>query len=379
MMLRICQLFCLCCLIGFMPMRAGETAPTDRIGPGAQLATLEVGATVYRDVRVKTVNARTVLFLHRGGMASVLLRELSPEMQVRFGYDPAAEAASDAAMQTAIKQREARAAASAKQRRESNRPQFVNVLQQFGTPAKLQTEVDFRPSFRELGLYAKDQGRRPSCSVFAVVSALEFIRAQNTGHAEKLSEEYLVWATMRTIQRLGTAVQDRSQAGDDADTGFALTEVVTALRSYGIPLASSMPNTLNRTTNTADAPTTQIISEARANAQVAVHIVPGRDTATQLNNIVHALNAGIPVAIGTAWPRFFNMRAALLNSQPPAYNHAVTLVGYRCPTGKLEDTTFIFKNSWGAAWGANGYGFATYTYLEQHMHTAILLEVNFRP
>lgn len=136
-----------------------------------------------------------------------------------------------------------------------------------------------------------------------------------------------------------------------------------------------MPNTIGRTTNTTAEPTNAIITAAQNNGRVAVHLVPGRDAATQLNNIVHALNAGVPVAIGTAWPRFSNMRAALLNSQPPSYHHAVTLVGYRCPTGKLEDTTFIFKNSWGAGWGANGYGFATYAYLAQHMHTAILLEL----
>ena len=355
-------------------------AEAERYGPGTRLEKLTIGATTYRDVRVKTVNARTVLFLHRDGMASIKLSELDPALQEKFGYDPAAEAESDAAMQAAIKEREARTAAAVAQRRAAqNQSQFDAMLRLFGTPAPCRDEVDLRPRFRELELYAKDQGRRPSCSVFAVVSALEFINAQSAGTPEKFSEEYLIWATGRVIQRLGTAVQDRSQAGDDADTGYALTEVVTALRTYGIPPESSMPNTIGRTKNITAAPSTEVITEARTNGQVAVHLVPGRDTATQLNNIIHALNAGVPIAIGTAWPRFSNMRAALLNSQPPAYNHAVTLVGYRCPTGKLEDTTFIFKNSWGAAWGANGYGFATYRYLVQHLHTAILLELQDRP
>ena len=363
----------------FACLALASSAPavaTERYGPGTRFEKLTVGAITYRDVRVKTVNARTVLFVHRGGMASLKLSELDPELQGKFGYDPVAEAASDAAMQAAIKEREARTAAAVAQRRAAqNESQFDAMLRLFGTPAICREEVDLRPRFRELELFAKDQGRRPSCSVFAVVSALEFINAQNTGTAEKFSEEYLIWATCRTIQRLGTAVQDRSQAGDDADTGYALTEVVTALRSYGIPPESRMPNTIGRTSNVTAEPSAEVIAAARANGQVAVHLVPGRDTATQLNNIVHALNAGLPAAIGTAWPRFHNMRAALFNSQPPAYNHAVTIVGYRCPTDKLEDTTFIFKNSWGAAWGANGYGFATYSYLVQNLHTAILLEL----
>lgn len=358
-----------------VPLSVGGTEV--RHGPGSRLETMIVGATTYREVTVKSVSARTVLFLHAGGMASVKLSELSPELQEGFGYDPAAESASDRAMQAAIKEREARRAtaraAAEAARAKQTRSKFETALHSFGEPAKVQPEVDLRPRFRELGLFAKDQGRRPSCSVFAVVSALEYIQAENTGEAVKFSEEYLIWATGRTIQGMGLGGTNR--LGDDADTGFALTEVVTALRSYGIPPAVSMPNSLGISNNTVQAPDPEVIRLARDHTHVAVHLVPGRDTATQLNNIVHALNAGIPVAIGAGWPQFHNMRAALLNTQKPVYGHAVTLVGYRSESGRLEDATFIFKNSWGAAWGANGYGFATYAYLVQHLNSAVLLEL----
>jgi hypothetical protein len=346
-----------------------------RYAPGAKLDTLTVGATTYRQVTVQSVSARTVMILHRGGMASVKLRDLAPDLQARFGYDPAAERESDTAWQKAAAERQAQQAAAAQSARVAAAAgpaaaKFDRLLQDFGRPAELQKEVDLRPRFRALELHAKDQGRRPSCAVFAVVSALEFIHAENTGQADKFSEEYLVWATGRSIQRPGVPL-----TGEDADAGFALTEVVTALRTYGIPLQKQMPNTIGRTSNIAAEPTPEVIAAARSRAQVAVHHVPGRDTATQLNNIVHALNVGLPVAIGTAWPRFTNMRAAMLNSQEPSYSHAVTVVGYRSPTGRLEDATFIFKNSWGAAWGANGYGFATYAYLAKHLNSAVLLEL----
>jgi C1A family cysteine protease len=345
-------------------------------GPGSVFESLTVGAVTYHGVKVKTVNARTVLFLHEGGMASAKLSELSPELQTGFGYDPAAAAASEAALQAAIKEREARRAAAqaAATRAKQTRSKFEQVLLNFGSPVTLREIVDLRPRFRELEFYAKDQGRRPSCSVFAVVSALEYIQAENTGAPLKFSEEYLIWATGRIIQRTGNA--GRNETGDDADAGFALTEVVTALRSYGIPPASIMPNTMGRSIDAVEAPPPAVIARAREHTRVAVHLVPGRDNATQINNIVHALNAGIPVAIGTAWPKFNNMRAALLDTQTPVYGHAVTLVGYRSPSGRLEDATFIFKNSWGAAWGANGYGFVSYRYLVQHMNSAILLELS---
>ncbi|MFI5356307.1 MAG: C1 family peptidase [Opitutales bacterium] len=359
---------------------ADGPASTAPLQSGARLDELAVGATVYHDVEIMSVSARSVMFRYRGGMASALLRELSPDLQARFGYDPQAAAASDAALTRAIADREAQQAVAAEARQaaqaERAKSTFDQVMQTFGQPATLLTDgVDLRSRFRELGLYAKDQGRRPSCAVFAVVSAIEYLNAENTGESEKFSEEYLIWATQRSLQRPAGAAE---LTGDDADTGFALSEVITALRAYGIPLAGSLPDTRGHGLGSVTEPPPEVIREARTRTQSSVEFVPGRDNATRLNNIVIALDAGLPVPIGTGWPEFHNMRAALLNTQVPAYHHAVTLVGYTCPSGRLEDTTFIFKNSWGPAWGANGYGYVTYAYLVKYLEVAILLEINFR-
>lgn len=361
----------------FVPSMSADGPPAGRITAGKSLESLTVGKTVYREVVIKSVTARTVMFKHRGGLASVKLRELAPEWQERFGYDPAAEQASDEALKRAQAERQARLAAAAQAdqaaQAKAAASRFERVLQACGQPVTPLAEVDLRPRFRELELHAKNQGRRPSCAIFAVVSAIEYIHAENTGKAEKFSEEYLIWATRKSLQRPVQA--EAAMTGEDADAGFALTEVVMALRSYGIPPERAMPNTMGRAIDAVAEPAPEVIAAARSRTQGSVYQVPGRDNATVLNNVVHALNAGLPVAIGTAWPRFFNMRAALLNSQEPSYSHAVTLVGYRCPTGRIEDATFIFKNSWGADWGANGYGYATYSYLLKHLHTAILLEL----
>ena len=36
---------------------------------------------------------------------------------------------------------------------------------------------------------------------------------------------------------------------------------------------------------------------------------------------------------------------------------------------------FVFKNSWGMAWGQGGYGTVTHGYLHRHLGDAVLLEV----
>ena len=59
----------------------------------------------------------------------------------------------------------------------------------------------------------------------------------------------------------------------------------------------------------------------------------------------------------------------------PDRGHAVTLVGYKSDSGRIEDAYFIYKNSWGPTWGQGGYGTVTYRYLSNYLHDAVLLEV----
>ncbi len=255
--------------------------------------------------------------------------------------------------------------------------QFDQLLRAFGQSPDIKDKVDLRTRYNELGLWIKNQGARPSCAVFAIVSALEYQSAELNGKAERFSEEYLLWATRKTLNRPARILNDSPSAENQepGDEGFALTEVVTALRTYGIPPRDRVPN--RYAGNTIDEPPPEIVAEARSSRRVAVHILPGRDGATLASNAIHALNAGIPVPIGMAWPVEYNWRTGYLDKQRvhAAGGHAVTLVGYTSKTGRLEDTVFTFKNSWGTRWGIDGYGSATYEFLRNHLHSAILLEV----
>ena len=363
-------------LLGVLPVcaLAEEAAP----GPGSKIESLTVGVTTYQQVQVRSVNARTLMITHAGGMASIHLRDLSPEWQARFHYDPAAEAAVDEAAKAAPASapvvRRAKPAAAVK-----GLSKFEALLLKFGQPAIVQQEVDLRPKFFELELGVKNQGYRPSCAVFAIVSALEFQNAELAGKVEKFSEEYLLWAVRRTVRRLSNpaiAAPDDPNGQDYQDEGFALSEVVAALRTYGIPLQSSMPNTFGSKIAAIADPSPAVVQEARAHQRVFVQQLPGRDRPTLINNIVHALNSGVPVAVGMNWPGVRVVNGYISGQKgAPDRGHAVTLVGYKSATGRIEDAYFIFKNSWGPKWGQGGYGTVAYGYLQGNLNDAVLLEV----
>jgi len=340
---------------------------------------------VFEGAVVRSLNARTLVLSCRGGLVSLPLRELSPEWQARAGYDPAAAEQAEARLvqaQAETRERLAQEGRRAQQAQKGrNLARYERIIQSFGAAPELREEVDLRLQFQQLDLGVKSQGRRPSCSVYAIVGAIELLNAQQTGNAEKFSEEYLIWATMRTVRRkpveiseMGTEVEDLRRG----DAGFAMEEVVQALRGYGLPLLSAMPNMPGRKMAAIPEPTPEVVEDARTRRRVSVGAIPGRDVRTVMSNLVQVLNEGVPVPIGLRWPADRSLyRSGYLSEQRPVagYAHAVTLVGYRCPTGKLEDIVFLFRNSYGADWGAGGYGQASYHYLERCLLSAVLLEL----
>jgi hypothetical protein len=364
------------------PARAAAPAPVPP-GLGVSLGTLHVGATTYHRVKLLSINARTIVIIHSGGMASIRLRDLPPELQSRFGYRPAAESAADEALPRAGEMaaephpRESRAPAGPAE----SDSKFEDLLQHFGLKPEVKNEIDLRPRFFQLELGVKEQGHRPSCAVFAVVSALEYQNAEVTGETEKLSEEYLIWATRKTLNHASRPAENSTTGERDspsgADEGFSLSDVVLALRAYGIPPQSAMPNTVRGKMADIPEPSPALIEQARTHRRVFVHLVPGHDTTARIDNIIHALNHGVPVAVGLRWPNFRTLRAGFLSEQTPApgSGHAVTLVGYQNSGGQVEGTTFVFKNSFGPTWGEGGYGRVTYRYLRNYLLAAAVMEV----
>ena len=58
-------------------------------GNGEKLATLKAGAESYTDVTVTSVTATDIYFSHKLGLGNAKLKNLEPELQKRFHYDPA--------------------------------------------------------------------------------------------------------------------------------------------------------------------------------------------------------------------------------------------------------------------------------------------------
>lgn len=353
---------------------------------GGALDLIEADGCVYRAAKVLSVSATTVTIAHSEGIAQLPLRELTPELQRKFGYAPEAESVEALLREAERKQLETRAAVKAVSPRAAARAKTEDTpvgraLSRFGTPAQLQ-RVDLRPRFRELELGTKNQGLRPSCAVFAVVGALEFQNAVTSGQAEKLSEEYLIWATRRTlgVPAGEKRVLEHEDGADDdkSDAGFSIMEVLSALRAYGIPLQKEMPNKFGLGMEKIADPGDDVVTSARSRRQISTYGVPGMNNNVRIANIMHALNEGVPVVVALRWPHWRTLqRSPVLAEQSPreGRSHAVTIVGYHSENGDASGLRFIFKNSWGVRWGIGGYGFAEYGYLQRNLLEAVVLEV----
>lgn len=339
--------------------------------------TWTVGEKTYRAVRVREVTPAMVTIFHAGGVAQLELAGLPAELQTRFHFDAGAAAAANQQaradlLATAQRQREHLARA-----REAGRREDSPVL---GLPAgglaratppaltDLRESVDLRPLYREHKLTFKDQGKRPSCAVFALVSAYELEVARRTGRSEPLSEEFLIWA----VHAL--------QPGIPLDDGFHFSEVLAAFQHHGVPRLSLMPNTFGRSVQDIQPPPEAIHDASTRRAIVPIWLRP--DDPAIVLRIAEILNAGTPVVVGLRWPHWRTLEAThLLRDQQPLENsaHAVTIVGYRCPGGRPEDVVFTFRNSYGLAWGLAGHGFVASSYLQRHLTAALYLTLPEQP
>lgn len=215
-------------------------------------------------------------------------------------------------------------------------------------PAPLPTQVDLRESIDRSGLGPRSQGRRPTCSVFTVISVLEITLAKATGTATRLSPEYANRAKNLVI-------------GRDTDGGF-FHDILAGLAAHGAVRESSFPYARSFDPKAAPAVTEEdLAKEASALRETIAqrlrvvwvkpwsNSVKGLDAA-QFDTVRRTLAAGIPVATGMA--------------------HSRTLVGYRDDDKVPGGGIFLTLDS-----GVGRYAEVSYEFVRSELFDVFFFEI----
>ncbi|MEO1343674.1 MAG: C1 family peptidase [Pseudomonadota bacterium] len=191
--------------------------------------------------------------------------------------------------------------------------------------------VDLRGQFAPI----RDQGSRPTCLAFAASDAHGALLEPDT----ELSCEFLYYHA----QMIG---------GRDATSGATVPSILAALRAEGQPVEADWPYIQKKPD--------QVMKAWKPPAELNDIYKRNGDRHGQLaNDVVKFLDAGSPVIslIFLSDPFFSAQKGSIIQASPaskPNINirHAVVAIGYgSSSTGRC----FLIRNSWGDAWGDDGY------------------------
>lgn len=221
-------------------------------------------------------------------------------------------------------------------------PDHRDLLRLNPPPHTLPDKVDLRGGMPEVW----DQGQLGSCSAHAVAAAFEFDRIKQ--HESKF-----------TPSRLFIYYNERAREGTcDQDSGATLRDGIKTLAATGACDESLWPYDPSRY---ADTPAIGCYDAATKYKAVKYERVA--QTAASMEE---CLASGIPFVFGiSVYASFESDITAHTGLVPMPHpeeeslgGHAITACGYR-----RSEQVFIFRNSWGAEWGEQGYGYIPYAYL----------------
>ena len=197
-------------------------------------------------------------------------------------------------------------------------------------------EVDLRPVCTPVG----DQGDTARCSAFAWTHAIELARRLQGLPERRLAPNY----TMLQFQRMQGDAQDYRYAYEGGNGTVSGSDPGEILVRNGTCRQDLWPDQRD-----------EPVAPERALAADAVqHRIDAVPHPIALADVKTVLSAGCPVHVGmNTGPAFTELgRDGMVSAaEPPAGKHgrhAMLLVGYK-------GNFFIAKNSWGAAWGDQGY------------------------
>lgn len=222
--------------------------------------------------------------------------------------------------------------------------------------------IDLRPRFKKWGLGPRVQGKRGTCSVFAVAGALEYALATKRGRGTQLSVDYLNWAS--------------NQALGEMEDGSFFSGLWQGFTIHGACPEQDMP--YQDTFDPKRTPSEQAKAHARQMLEIGcrLHWIKQWDpntglTEKQLVAIKQVLRQQWPVCGGFRWPKKpVQWKDDILEMPPPEGvidGHSVLLVGYRDDPEQSGGGVFVFRNS--NRHGREGY--MTYEYASAYMNDAV--------
>ncbi|WP_295393100.1 C1 family peptidase [uncultured Thiodictyon sp.] len=208
----------------------------------------------------------------------------------------------------------------------------------------LPAKVDLRPQMTSV----EDQGQTNSCTANATAGAFEYLFKRHQGVAQDVSRLYIYYNARY--------VADPDEIDDE---GATISDVIDGLKQYGA---------CTETTWVFDESAVNTEPEADAYDEGACFVVENaRLVPVELAAWKTALAAGNPIIFGLElFDSFDKHRKPGLVPTPSGAEvargthagHAMLCVGYSDP-----DEVFIVRNSWGTAWGDQGYCYIPYRYL----------------
>lgn len=243
---------------------------------------------------------------------------------------------------------------------------LVNLHPSVGSATEpLPESTDLRPRFDQWGLERREQGGRPTCSVFTVAGALEFAVATQQGGGERLSVEFLNWSA--------------NQMRRPRDGGF-FSEMWQGFSRHGICVESMMPYAAQF--DAARVPAPEALAEAKARlawdfklSWIKKWNVKTGLTEEEFLQIKRTLYKNWPVCGGFRWPKQEQWEKNVLRmceAEAVFDGHSVLLVGYRDDVAQPGGGVFIFRNT--NRGGRDG--FMPYAYAQAYMNDALWIASN---
>jgi C1A family cysteine protease len=227
-------------------------------------------------------------------------------------------------------------------------------------------------------------GLRPAASVFAQVPAKECLISYfpevndhqqiNTSPAQAcvdLVQYFDRRALGRTValSKLFVYQTSRRLLGASANIGIDLRTTLKAIVAFGIPYEQHWPYDLEKID---EEPAAFLYALADRYPGLRYVRLDGRNRTGHetLASVKSFLNAGFPSVFGFSVPGSIS-RDGDVPYRPTFDNvqggQAVVAVGYDDQRFSSTKGALQFRNSWGADWGDNGYGWLPYAYVEEQL------------